>query len=201
MNYEEFLDRKSQLTSMNGFPPVFMPDFLFDFQKALVDWAVMKGRAAIFADCGLGKTPMQLVWAENIVRKTNGRVLILTPIAVGLQTVAEGGKFSIQCERSRDGKLPKSKIVVTNYEQLDKFNPDDFKGVVCDESSILKHFSGTTQKSVTRFMSKHPYRLLCTATAAPNDYIELGTSSEALGEMGYSDMLSRFFKQQGDKVK
>lgn len=201
MKYEEFLNRKSQLADMDGFEPIFMPEFLFDFQKSLVDWAVRKGRAAIFADCGLGKTPMQLVWAENVVRKTNGRILIFTPIAVGLQTVTEGKKFSIECERSRDGKLPKSKIVITNYEQLSKFNPSDFSGVVCDESSILKHFSGTTQKEVTRFISKIPYRLLCTATAAPNDYVELGTSSEALGELNYSDMISRFFQlnQKGSR--
>lgn len=200
MNYQEFLFKKTQLSGMSGFEPIFMPDFLFDFQKSLVDWAVKRGRAAIFADCGLGKTPMQLVWAENIVRKTNKRVLILTPIAVGIQTAEEGKKFSIECERSRDGKLGSSKIIITNYEQLEKFNPDDFAGAVCDESSILKHFSGTTQKSVTRFMAKLPYRLLCTATAAPNDYIELGTSSEALGELGYSDMLSRFFKQTDNKA-
>jgi len=200
VSYESFLQNKMQLGTNDGFEPLWIPDFLFDFQKDLVSWAIQKGRAAIFADCGLGKTPMQLVWAENIVRKTNKRILILTPIAVGLQTVSEGKKFSIECERSRDGKLPKSKIVITNYEQLSKFDPNDFIGVICDESSILKHFSGTTQKEVTRFMSKIPYRLLCTATAAPNDYIELGTSSEALGELGYSDMLFRFFKQN-DKAK
>ncbi len=201
MNYEEFLKCKQQLTERSGFEPLFIPNFLYDFQKSLVEWAVKKGRAAIFADCGLGKTPMQLVWAENIVRKTNGRVLIFTPIAVGLQTASEGKKFSIECERSRDGKLPKSKIIITNYEQLSKFNPSDFVGVVCDESSILKHFSGITQKEVTRFMSKLPYRLLCTATAAPNDYVELGTSSEALGELNYSDMISRFFQlnQKGSR--
>ena len=118
MTYEDYINQKSQLATMAGFDPVFMPDFLFDFQRHLVDWAVRKGRAAIFADCGLGKTPMQLVWAENVARKTNGKILILTPIAVGLQTVSEGKKFSIECERSRDGKLPKSKIVITNYEQL-----------------------------------------------------------------------------------
>lgn len=97
MKYEEFIEKKSQLGGMSGFDPVFMPDFLFDFQKALVEWAVRKGRAALFCDCGLGKTPMQLVWAENVVRKTNGKVLILTPIAVGIQTVNEGKKFSIEC--------------------------------------------------------------------------------------------------------
>lgn len=198
INYAEFLNRKSQLGTFDGFDPLWMPDFLFDFQKALVEWAVRKGKAAIFADCGLGKTPMQLVWAENVVRRTSSRVLILTPLAVGQQTLREAEKFGIECARSRDGQI-KSKIIVTNYEKLHLFNPEDFAGVVCDESSILKHFSGATQKQVTRFMLKIPYRLLCTATAAPNDYIELGTSAEALGELGYSDMLSRFFVMDDKK--
>lgn len=198
MTYQEFLVRKSQLGSMSGFKPLWMPGFLFDFQSALVDWALWKGKAAIFADCGLGKTPMQLVWAENVIRKTNRPVLILTPLAVGMQTVAEGEKFGIAVKRSRDGNH-NGGITVTNYEKLHLFDPADFSGVVCDESSILKHFSGATQKAVTRFLLKVPYRLLCTATAAPNDYNELGTSSEALGELGYSDMLTRFFKQSDNK--
>jgi hypothetical protein len=198
VTYAQFIERKSQLTSQSGFDPVFMPAFLFDFQKALVEWAVRKGRAAIFADCGLGKTPMQLVWAENVVQKTNGRVLILTPLAVGPQTVREAHKFGMEAAQSRDGK-PAGKITVTNYEKLHLFNPEDFVGCVCDESSILKHFTGATQKNVTRFMSKLQYRLLCTATAAPNDYIELGTSSEALGELSHSEMLTRFFRYLDDK--
>jgi hypothetical protein len=198
MNYEEFLERKSQSGAMMGFDPVWMPDFLFDFQQALLDWSVRKGRAALFADCGLGKTPMQLVWSENVVRKTNGRVLILTPLAVGAQTLREASKFGIEAHRSREGELP-GKIVVTNYERLHYFNPADFAGVVCDESSILKHYTGATQKQVTRFAAKIPYRLLCTATAAPNDYIELGTSSETLGGLTHTDMLMRFFRYLDDK--
>jgi len=150
-------------------------------------------------NCGLGKTPMQLVWAENVVRKTNKPVLILTPLAVAQQTTREAAKFGIECSRSAGGINPGARIVVTNYEKLHHFSPDDFGAVVCDESSILKHFSGATQKAVTRFMLKIPYRLLCTATAAPNDYIELGTSSEALGELGHSDMLTRFFRQTDNK--
>jgi hypothetical protein len=196
MHYDSFLDTKRHSGDTFGFKPVFMSSFLFDFQSALVEWSVMKGRSAILADCGLGKTPMQLVWAQNIVEYTNRPVLILTPLAVGAQTVAEGEKFSIQSERSRDGAWKaKAGIVVTNYEKLHLFSPTDFSGVVCDESSILKHFTGATQKEVTRFLTKVPYRLLCTATAAPNDYIELGTASEALGALGYTDMMSRFFIQ------
>jgi hypothetical protein len=200
VNYSAFLDRKRHVSGNSGFAPSFMPSWLFDFQAALVDWATRKGRAAIFADCGLGKTPMQLAWAQNVVERTNRPVLVLTPLAVGPQTVAEGAKFGIKCVRSRDGLFADgARIVVTNYERLHFFKPEDFAGVVCDESSILKHFSGATQKQVTRFLLKVPYRLLCTATAAPNDYIEIGTSSEALGELGYTDMLSRFFRQD-DKV-
>lgn len=197
-DYQAFLERRAQASSGYGFSPLWMPDFLFDFQRTLVEWAVQRGRAAIFADCGMGKTPMQLVWAQNVVMKTNRPVLILTPLAVGPQTALEAAKFSIPCARSRDGHVADG-IVVTNYEKLHLFNAADFAGVVCDESSILKHFNGATQKQVTRFLLKVPYRLLCTATAAPNDYHELGTSSEALGELGYSEMLSRFFKQDDNK--
>lgn len=201
MNYKEFLDLKTQEAGNHGFDPVFMPDMLFDFQKALVEWSCRKGRGAIFADCGLGKTPMQLTWAENIVRKTNKRVLILTPLAVAFQTVNEGKKIGVEVMHRRDGVQSTDKIVVTNYERLHYFNSNDFYGVVCDESSILKNFDGETRKQVTDFMRKRPYRLLCTATAAPNDYIELGTSSEALGDLGSQDMLNRFFKREKDFTK
>jgi len=188
-DYSAFLASKAQLGNEHGFPPTFMPAQLFDFQQSLVEWAVVKGRGAIFADCGLGKTPIQLAWAQNVVEHTNGRVLVLTPLAVAAQTVREGEKFGIECSRS-----PGSNITVTNYEQLDHFDPADFVGAVCDESSILKNFDGVRRGAITEFMRRMPYRLLCTATAAPNDYIELGTSAEALGEMGHMDMLNRFFK-------
>jgi hypothetical protein len=192
-SYYDFLERKGQSNIGNGFTPIWLPDFLYDFQKDLVEWAQVKGRCAIFADCGLGKTPVQLVWAENIVRKENKPVLIITPLAVSSQTKREAEKFGIECHRSQDGSV-KPGINVTNYERLHYFNPNDFQGAVCDESSILKSFDGKTKDSVTEFMRHIPYRLLCTATAAPNDYIELGTSSEALGELGAMDMMNRFFK-------
>jgi hypothetical protein len=195
--YDEFLKEKSQLGTFDGFVPVYMPEFLFDFQKALVDWSIRKGRSAIFADCGLGKTPIQLVWAENIVRKTGKKVLIATPLAVSHQTVREGEKFGIECARSDYGK-PASSITITNYEKLHLFDSRDYIGMVCDESSILKNYNGTRRGIITEFMKKLPYRLFCTATAAPNDYIELGTHSEALGELGYMDMLNRFFKNDNN---
>lgn len=198
MNYEDFIDRKTQVGLDHGFDPVWMPEKLFPFQRALVEWSCRKGRAAVFADCGLGKTFVQLTWAENVARKTDGRVLILTPLAVAFQTVKEGEKIGVEVIHRRDGLHAGDRIVVTNYERLHHFCPDDFDGIVCDESSILKNFDGETRKAVTDFMRKRPYRLLCTATAAPNDYVELGTSSEALGDLGSHDMLSRFFKQIND---
>ena len=199
-NYDIFLHRKQQCMTAGGFEPIWMPDYLFDFQKYLVEWSLRKGRSANFANCGLGKTVMELAWAENVVRKTNKKVLILTPLAVSQQHVQEGEKFGIEVGLSRDG-TPAGKITALNYERLHKADPDDYIGVVCDESSIVKHWSGKTQAAVTRFMLKMPYRLLCTATPAPNDFTELGTSSEALGYLNYSDMLQTFFRQITDAEK
>ena len=199
MNYDQFIETKAQLADDAGFAPSWLPSCLFDFQSHLTDWACRKGRAALFEDCGLGKTLQQLVWAENVVRHTNKPVLILTPIAVGIQTVKEGEKFQIEAHRSSDGTV-RPNITVTNYERLHHFNPQDFSGVVCDESSILKNFDGSTKAAVTEFLRTIPYRLLCTATAAPNDYIEFGTSSEALGSLGYMDMLGMFFKNEQNSL-
>jgi hypothetical protein len=196
VSYSAFLERKAQADGNYGFSAGFLPDSLFDFQTALVEWSVRKGRAAIFADCGLGKTPMQLVWAENAVRQTRKPALVLTPLAVGAQTCMEAGKYGLTAAQSRDGKVF-SRITVTNYERLHLFDPADFGAVVCDESSAIKSFDGVRRAEVTSFMRKLPYRLLCTATAAPNDYVELGTSSEALGYLGHTDMLSRFFTNKG----
>lgn len=191
-SYEDFLATKRQLDGDFGFDPEFLPDALFPFQRALVQWAVRKGRAAIFADCGLGKTLMELTWAENVAQRTGQPVLLLTPLAVAPQVVEEADKFGIEAARSLRGERP-ARVVVTNYERLHLFDPEDFGGVVCDESSILKSFDGVTKARVTEFMRTRPYRLLATATAAPNDFTELGTSSEALGGLGYMDMFARFF--------
>jgi len=193
IDYAEFLERKTQLDGLDGFEPLWIPDFLFPFQRALVEWAIRKGRGAIFADCGLGKTPMQLVWAENVRRKTGKPVLILTPLAVSIQTTEEAAKFGIEAAVSRTGHVVAG-ITITNYDRLHLFDWTDYGGVVCDESSAIKSFDGVRRQEVTDFMRKVRYRLLATATAAPNDYIELGTSSEALGYLGHMDMLNRFFK-------
>ena len=194
MSFDIFIDGKTQFAKDGGFDPLFVPDYLKGFQKSLVEWAILNARCGLFEDCGLGKTVQQLVWAENVVRHTNGRVMILTPLSISEQTLEESEKFGIESARARDGVLPSSKIVVTNYEQLHKYDPRDFVGCVCDESSILKNVKGKIKGEVTRFMQKMSYRLLCTATASPNDYIELGTSSEALGHLGHMDMLKQFFK-------
>ncbi len=193
MSYADFIRSKEQEGADSGFAPLWMPDFLFDFQAAKTEWAIRKGRAANIADCGLGKTPMSLVWASNVARKTSLPVLYLNPCAVGPQIVREAEKFGVEARMSRDGSS-RGHVVVTNYEKLHLFTPSDFGGVVCGESSILKSFDGAIHGAITQFMRKVPYRLLETATAAPNDYTELGTSSEALGYLGHMDMLNRFFK-------
>jgi hypothetical protein len=201
LRYEDFLARKAQLGSMDGFDPIFSPSGLFDFQTYLNEWHCRAGRSAMFADCGLGKTFMQLVWAMNVVMKTNGNVLIETPLAVAQQTAREAEKFGIEAHLSLDGKLRRG-INIINYERQHYFDPNDFAGAVCDESGILKSFDGVRRQEITDFMRKMRYRLLCTATPSPNEYIELGTSSEALGYLGYMDMLSRFFKNnQGNSIK
>lgn len=193
LTYQEFLEGKRHYGALHGIEPDYLPDWMFPFQRHLVEWALRKGRCALFADCGLGKTPMQLVWADNMARRTGKRVLILTPLAVSAQTIREAEKFGLDASRSRDGVLD-GRIVVTNYERLHYFSPADFGAVVCDESSAIKNFNGQRRAEVTQFLRTVPYRLLCTATAAPNDYTELGTSSEAIGELGHMDMLNRFFR-------
>ena len=195
MEYKEFLRKKAILAGNFGFE-VNESDLnvnLFPFQKYVVAWALKKGRAAIFADTGLGKTLMQLDFAQKIVEKTNKPVLILTPLAVSYQTIKEAERFGIEASRSVDGKI-KSKITVTNYERIHYFNRDDFGGCVADESAVIKNEKSEMRKKLTEFMRYMKYRLLCTATAAPNDYPELGTSSEALGMLGFDDMIGNFFK-------
>ena len=155
---------------------------------------------AIFADTGLGKTLIQLSIAKNIIEHTNKKVLILTPLAVAFQFIIEANKLGIDdIEYSKDGNHTK-KIVICNYERLHYFNESDFVGVILDESSILKNFDGKIKSQVTAFVKKIPFRFLSTATPSPNDFIELGTSSEALGYMGYMDMLTKFFKNNQNSV-
>jgi hypothetical protein len=200
MSYAAFLERKAQVDGDHGFEPLWLPGFLFPFQRGMVEWATRKGRAALFEDCGLGKTPQQLVWAENVRRKTGRPVLIVAPLAVTWQTLGEAEKFGIDAAVSRDGRITAG-VTITNYDRLHHFDPADVAGVVADESSAIKAFDSERRALVTDFLRKLPYRLLCTATAAPNDYIELGTSSEALGYLGYQDMLGRFFVKDQRTVR
>ena len=200
MDYAEFLQRKRHSTGDYGFDPQWIPGGAFDFQKAIISKAVRKGRIGVFADTGLGKTLIQLVIAQNIVLKTNKRVLILTPLAVAFQFIDEAQRIGVDdIAHSKDGTIT-AKITVCNYERLHLLNPDDFECVMLDESSILKNFNGKTRDDVVAFIKRVPFRFLSTATPSPNDFIELGNSSEALGYMGYMDMLGKFFKSNQNSV-
>lgn len=200
MDYLEFIETKKHSIGDFGFKPNYFPDVAFDFQRYIIEKAVNKGRIGVFADTGLGKTLMQLSIAYNVVRHTNKKVLILTPLAVSFQFMKEAEFIGIDdIEVSKDGKHSK-KIVICNYERLHYFDESDFIGVICDESSILKNFDGKIKNKITSFIKKIPYRFLSTATPSPNDFIELGTSSEALGYMGYTDMLGRFFKNNNNSI-
>jgi hypothetical protein len=199
-DYAAFLDRKSQLGGEHGFAPVWMPDWLHGFQRFLTDWSIRKGRAATYADCGMGKTPMQLVAAENFVRQANRPVLIAAPLSVAAQTVREAEKFGIDAVLSRDGTFTGKRVVVTNYERLHYFRPDDFAAFLGDEFSCIKDFAGRRRRDVTEFMRTLRWRQGYSATPAPNDFTEFGTTSEALGELGHMDMLARFFKNDDKTI-
>jgi SNF2 family DNA or RNA helicase len=200
MNYYEFLESKKHSGIDFGIVPNYIPDKMFDFQKHITEYAIKKGRCAVFLDTGLGKTIIQLTVAKNYVQHTNKPVLIITPLAVAFQFIKEAEKFGIDdIIYSKDGKY-KSKIVVCNYERLEHFNSNDFDCVLLDESSILKNFDGAIKNHITSFLKKVKYRFLFTATPSPNDYIELGTSSEALGYLGYMDMLTKFFKNNNNSI-
>lgn len=194
MDYKDFIQNKKHSIGNFGFDYNYMPEMAFDFQKEIIDRSVKKGRVAIFADTGLGKTLIQLAIAKNIINHTNKKVLILTPLAVAFQFILEAEKIGIDdIEYTKNGKHTK-KIVLCNYERLHYLDTNDFICVFLDESSILKNFDGKIKSQITSFVKKTPYRFLSTATPSPNDFIELGTSSEVLGHMGYMDMLGKFFK-------
>jgi superfamily II DNA or RNA helicase len=200
MEYAEFLRGKAQVGTDHGFEPYDMPKKFFSFQKAIGEWSVRKGRAAIFSDCGSGKTGMQLAWADNVAKKTGKPILVLAPLAVGPQTVREGEKFGIEVTHRRNGRKPGDRIVVTNYERLHYFDSSEFAGVVLDESSILKSYTGKYKTQLLQEFSDTPYRLACTATPAPNDYMELGNHCEFLGVMRSSEMLAAFFINDAKNV-
>lgn len=197
--YDDFLRTKLRLDSGTGLTdiPALNPA-LFDFQADIVRWALRCGRAAIFADCGMGKTPMQLEWARHVADE----VLILAPLAVATQTVREAEKFGIPgISYARGPRQVSSRITITNYEMLERFDPAQFRGVVLDESSILKAYDGKTRTAIIEAFSDTPFRLACTATAAPNDYMELGNHSEFLGTMTRTEMLATFFVHDGGETQ
>lgn len=201
--YQDFLNNKKFVLESSGFDVDRdeLNAYLFDFQKDIVRWALAKGRAAVFASCGLGKTLIQLEWAHQICNHIpNGKVLIMAPLAVSEQTVREGQKFGIDvnlCE-SQDDVIPG--INISNYEKLDKFVAREFDAVVLDESSILKSYTGKVRTAIIENFAKIQYKLACTATPAPNDYMELGNHSEFLGVMTRAEMLSMFFVHDGGQT-
>lgn len=197
MTYEEFIATKLVRQEDAGFDPQPTVASLYPFQSDIVEWATIKGRAAIFADCGLGKTPMQLEWARQVVEHTGGDVLILAPLAVGAQTVREAHKFGIDANLCREAEDMRPGITVANYERLGRFERHPWAGVVLDESSILKAFDGKTRRALTEWAQAIPYRLCCTATPSPNDYEELGGHSEFLGLLARRVMLAEFFINDG----
>lgn len=196
MDYQEFLQGKHVGKSYGGFSvnPERINPKLFPFQRDIVRWAVQLGRAALFEECGLGKTFQQLEWARLIHEETGGKVLILAPLAVGDQTIEEGAKLGIEVKQVKSqNDIGDSPIVITNYERLHLFTPSEFVGVVLDESSILKSFTGQTKRALLEAFKDTRYKLACTATPAPNDHLELGNHAEFLGQMPSNEMISRWF--------
>lgn len=201
MTYEEFILSKKIKDIPTGIPhgiELKLNPMLFDFQHDCVVWAIRRGRACIWGDCGTGKTPMQLEWGKHVCDYTKGNTLIVTTLAVTEQTALdEAPKFGIQAKICESQKDVVPGINVTNYEKLDKFDLSQFSGLVLDESSILKNFSGVIRNKIIQNATTIPFRLACTATPAPNDFMELGNHAEFVGAMKYHEMLSMFFVHDG----
>ena len=196
--YQQFLESKRVLAKPLGFEADAINASLFQWQRDIVRWALRLGRAAIFAECGLGKTLMQLEWASRVAQHTGRPVLILTPLAVAKQTLAEAGKFGVvtpAAVHENGERVPAREphLAITNYQKLHKFDPSVFAGVVLDESSILKSYMGATKRQLIDSFAETPYRLCCTATPAPNDHMEIGNHADFLGVMPANEMLMRWF--------
>lgn len=205
-SYLEFLESKKQNISDVGFEidPSELNVNMFPFQKDIISKGLRKGRYAVFADCGLGKTLMQLEWANQVTKRTNMPVLILAPLAVSGQTIGEGEKFGIDViqfepEMAMNSELP-PQIFITNYEQLENVPADMFSGIVLDESSILKNFEGATRNLIIECFANTPYKLACTATPSPNDPMELGNHAEFLNVMSRTEMLAMYFVHDGGET-
>lgn len=194
MNYEDFVRNKRRVEVATGHMPGELNEHLFDFQHAIVSWAVRRGRAAIFADTGLGKTLMQLAWADEVASHTNGIVVVLAPLAVSEQTIEQGATFGIEVRRIPAGESPSQPgIWITNYERINAIDFTSLAGIVLDESSILKSHDGKTRTAIIDACQSIPYRLSCTATPSPNDFEELGNQCEFLGVMTRTEMLATYF--------
>jgi superfamily II DNA or RNA helicase len=198
--YQKFLEAKRVNIQSVGFdvPDCEINQMLFDWQRAIVRWALHRGRSALFQDCGLGKTCQQIEWARHVAKYTGGNVLILAPLAVAAQTVREGVKFGVNITLCKDGADVKPGINIANYERLHRFDASKFDGIVLDESSILKSFDGSTRQLIQEFAKSIKYRLACTATPAPNDLIELTNHAEFLDVMSGKEIIALFFKQDGN---
>jgi len=193
-NYRNFLNKKSEENISTGFDPIFIPEILFDFQADLTAWAIRKGKAAIWAGCGLGKTLMQLTWAANVCEYTNKPVLILAPLGVTAQTKREAlDKLNITVDICRKQTDCGKSINITNYENLHNFNTSEFSGVVLDESSILKNYSGKIKQQIIDSFAKTEFKLCCSATPSPNDYTEIGNHAEFLNVCSRTEMLATYF--------
>lgn len=205
MNYDEFLIRKSIVDHPTGIPdPKGVSDALFDFQHACVTWALKRGRAALFEGTGLGKTAQQCEWSRIVSEYTNGLVLIVAPLAVSHQTISEAKTIlgvDISFAESYEDIESGPRVYITNYQKLGRFDASVFSGVALDESSIIKSVDGKTKAQILEMFSSTPFRLACTATPAPNDYMELGNHAEFLGVMTSSEMLSTFFVHDGGETQ
>ena len=199
MEYHDFIRSKETSVQQSGFESdkSTYNKNLFEWQKDIVHWALKKGKACLFEDCGLGKTLQQLSFADEVFKHTGGNVLILAPLAVAAQTKAEGEKFGIEVNICRKQCDVKAGINITNYEMIEHFEPETFQGIILDESSILKNSTGATKTALTEMFKNTPYKLCCTATPAPNDFMEIGNHAEFLGIMSQTEMLATYFVHDG----
>ena len=200
--YAQFLVGKQIVSAPSGFSidRADLPSQLYEYQKDLVQWGCKRGKAALFTMTGTGKTAMQVSWADQVVNHTGGKVLVLAPLAVSKQTVSESEKFGINVHICRFSEDTVDGANISNYEKLHHFNPADYVGIVLDESSIIKAQDGKTRQAIIEFAQQIPYRLACTATPSPNDYMELGNHAEFLGIMSYTEMLATYFVHDGGET-
>ena len=201
-NYLEFLKSKQNVAVDAGFETDDLNAHLFQYEADIVRWALKKGKAALFEDCGLGKSIQQLAWAEKVCQHTGKSVLVVAPLSVAHQTVREGEKFGIKAVYAPDmDSVVDVGIYTTNYDRLENFTAQDFSGVVLDESSILKDYTSATKQRLVEMFRQTPYKLCCTATPSPNDYVELGNHAEFLGIMSRTEMLATYFVHDGGETQ